>query len=248
MPKGIIYATLILILLAMVPPAIIARQRSVTFTKPRIHIIQDMDDQIKLKAQNASPMTDSGSLFYDGRAMRPDIEGTVARGELRADDHFDRGITDGQQWATSFPSQIIVDFKLLKRGQERFNIYCQPCHGKAGYGDGIVNQRAMQLMTAPSFSNGTTWVQPKSVHEQAIREQPVGKIYNSITNGVRNMSGYAAQIPTEDRWAIVAYVKALQRSQHANQSDLTPQQRAQIGDEIEAEKLLEQLQKRADQK
>ncbi|MCZ6835580.1 MAG: cytochrome c [Planctomycetota bacterium] len=246
MPKAFIYATLILVLLAMVPPAIIARQRAVTFTKPRIHLIQDMDDQIKLKAQNASPIAPNGKpLFYDGRAMRYDVDGTVARGELRADDHFDRGVSNGQ-WATSFPSQIVVDMDLLKRGQERFEIYCQPCHGSAGYGDGIVNERAMQLMEAPAFSHGTTWVQPKSVHEAAIRLQPVGQIFNSITNGVRNMAGYAAQIPTADRWAIVSYIKALQRSQHADPSDLSPQQRAQLGDEINADELLEKLQQRAD--
>jgi mono/diheme cytochrome c family protein len=240
MPKGLIYASLILVLLAMVPPALIARQRAVTFSKPRIHIIQDMDDQIKLKTQNATP------LFNDGRAMRPDVEGTVARGELRGDDHFDKGVT-GDQWATDFPSQITVNMDLLRRGQERFGIYCLPCHGAAGYGDGIVNQRAMQLMEAPMFGNGTTWVQPKSVHEAAIREQPVGQTFNSITNGVRNMAGYAAQIPTEDRWAIVAYVKALQRSQHADPSDLTPQQRALIVPEIASEKLIEKLQQRANQ-
>lgn len=240
MPKGLIYATLILVLLAMVPPALIARQRAVTFSKPRIHIIQDMDDQIKFKAQNGSP------LFNDGRAMRPDVEGTVARGELRADDHFDRGVSGGQ-WATDFPAQIMVNMDLLRRGQERFGIYCQPCHGAAGYGDGIINERAMRLMEAPMFGNGTTWVQPKSVHEAAIREQPVGQTFNSITNGVRNMAGYAAQIPTEDRWAIVAYVKALQRSQHAEPSDLTPRQRTLIGEEIEGERLIEELQKRANQ-
>ena len=87
----------------------------------------------------------------------------------------------------------------------------------------MINQRAMDLVNLGL--NGTTWVQPKNMHEQLIREQPVGQTFNTITNGVRNMSGYAAQIPTEDRWAIVAYVKALQRSQAADLNDLPPDQR-----------------------
>jgi len=129
-------------------------------------------------------------------------------------------------WATSFPPQVQVNLDLVYRGQDRFNIYCTPCHGYAGYGDGMVNERAMDLVNLGL--NGTTWVQPKSVHEQLIREQPVGQTFNTITNGVRNMSGYAAQIPTEDRWAIVAYVKALQRSQTADLNDLPPDQRTNL--------------------
>jgi mono/diheme cytochrome c family protein len=234
MPKGLIYAIVILVLLAMVPPALIARQRAITFEKPRIHIIQDMDAQIKIKAQQPS------ALFLDGRGMRPPVDGAIARGDLMEDEHFHKGVSGGQ-WASAFPRQVTVDLALLRRGQERFNIYCQPCHGMAGYGDGIVNQRAMLLMEAPLLGNGTTWVQPKSVHEPLIREQPPGQIFNSITNGIRNMAGYAAQIPTEDRWAIVAYVKALQRSQHADPADLTPQERARLGEEIPAEQVAEKL-------
>lgn len=238
LPKGVIYAALVVILLAMVPPALIARQRAVTFTKPRIHIIQDMDAQKKIKAQNRSV------VFNDDRGMRPPIAGTIARGELTDDEHFHKGVAGGQ-WATTFPSRVAVDLALLQRGQERFDIYCLPCHGAAGYGDGIINQRAMRLMEAPALSNGTTWVQPKSVHDPTIREQPPGQIFNTITNGIRNMAGYAAQIPTEDRWAIVAYVKALQKSQHADPSNLTPQQRARLGEEIPADRITEVLQQRA---
>lgn len=247
MPKGLLYAVLILILLAMVPPAIIARQRAVTFTKTRIHLIQDMDAQKKVQEQNAAPIVNNRPLFNDGRMMRPPVAGTIARDELMEDEHYYKGITGGK-WATTFPRQITVDLALLERGRERFGIYCQPCHGLAGYGDGIVNQRAMQLMEAPMLSNGTTWVQPKNLHEAAIREQPIGQTFNSITNGVRNMAPYGPQIPTADRWAIVAYVKALQRSQHANPGDLTPDERARLGAEIPAAELDAQLQMRAGQK
>ena len=219
MSKIAIIITTILIALGSIPFALAAMARAVPSSHTRIHIIQDMDNQPKFRAQHANP------LFADGRAMRPLVAGTVARGQLEADDHYNRGVVDND-WATTFPPQVQVNLDLVYRGQDRFNIYCTPCHGYAGYGDGMINQRAMDLVNLGL--NGTTWVQPKSVHEQAIREQPVGQTFNTITNGVRNMSGYAAQIPTEDRWAIVAYVKALQRSQTADLNDLPPDQRIDL--------------------
>ncbi len=211
MPKGFIYAAIILLCIAMIPPALIAQFRATRSPLPRVHLVQDMDNQPRYEAQHANP------LFADGRAMRPPVPGTVARGQLREDDHFERGVVNGA-WATTFPQRVPVTMDLLRRGQDRFNIYCRPCHGAAGYGDGMVNKRAMELMNLGT--NGTTWVQPKSLHEQQIREQPVGQVFNSISNGVRNMPPYAAQIPTADRWAIVSYVRALQRSQTANPSDV----------------------------
>ena len=207
MPKAIITIALLLITAAAVPPAMIAQARAVHASKPRVHLIHDMDNQPRFEAQHAN------ALFADGRAMRPPVPGTVARGELRADDHFYLGVVGGQ-WATAFPAKVEVTVQLMERGRERFNIYCQPCHGAAGYGDGMVNKRAMELLNLGT--NGTTWVEPKSIHEQQIREQPVGQIFNSITNGVRNMPPYGPQILVADRWAIVAYVKALQRSQNAS--------------------------------
>ena len=219
MPKIFIYGTIVVIFLAMIPPAVIAWARAVNSSQPRIHLIQDMDNQPKFRAQHAN------ALFADGRAMRPPITGTVARGGLNEDDHYYRGISNGQ-WAATFPPQVAVTMDLLQRGRERFNIYCQPCHGLAGYGDGMVNRRAMLLMNLGV--NGTTWVQPKSVHEQQIREQPVGQYFNTITNGVRNMPAYGPQIPVADRWAIVAYVRALQRSQNARPDDAPPGQRVQL--------------------
>lgn len=210
MPKIFIYGSLILITLALIPPAIIARARAVNSPEPRIHLVQDMDNQPRYEAQHANP------LFADGRAMRPPVPGAVARGRLDDDDHFYRGI-DGDEWATTFPAQVRVTREFVEHGRERFNIYCTPCHGMAGYGDGMVNKRAMELMNLGT--NGTTWVQPKSVHEAQIRAQPLGQYFNSITNGVRNMPAYGPQIPVRDRWAIVAYVKALQRSQNADPGD-----------------------------
>ncbi len=204
-PKGIRYAIVIIILLAMIPPALIAQLRAVNSKSPRVHLILDMDNQPKFRAQHANP------LFVDGRAMRIQVEDTVARGGLQEDDRYYLGVRQ-DAWATDFPPQVSVDMALLERGRERFDIYCLPCHGVAGYGDGIVNKRAMELMNLGT--NGTTWVQPKSIHDADVREQPLGQIYNSITNGVRTMPAYGSQIPVADRWAIVAYVKALQRSQN----------------------------------
>lgn len=226
MPKGIIYLLMILAILAMLPPALIARTRSMQSASRRIHINLDMDLQGRFGPQ------DPNNEFADGRAMRPPVANTLAREDyvLQADDHFYRAVVIGSDgklaWATTFPDSVNVDLKFMQRGQERFNIYCRPCHGYSGYGDGIVNLRAQSLMV--TGQGGTTWVQPKSVHEPTIRDQPVGQIFNSITNGIRNMSGYASQIPPDDRWAIAAYVKALQLSQNAAIDDVPADQRSDM--------------------
>src|SRR5688572_13196177 len=130
MPKAIIYITLVLIIFAMIPPAIIARTRAVPSDKRRIHLVQDMDNQSKFRAQQMNP------IFADNRGMRPPVTGTVARGELNLDAHYMHAvINDAQgqpQWAAAFPSQVTMNMELMARGQERFNIYCLPCHGEAG--------------------------------------------------------------------------------------------------------------------
>lgn len=231
MPKFLIYSGLVLIVLALIPPAVIARMRAKNTDQRRIHYIQDMDNQVKLRAQHASPSFMIGEertfLFEDQRGMRPLIPGTIARGELQEDDAYYRGFVRGvdaetglaaNQWVDRFPAPVEVDMALMERGRERFDIFCQPCHGLAGYGDGIINKRAMELQA--TGVGGTTWVQAKSLHDQDIREQPIGQLFNTITNGVRTMAGYASQIPVDDRWAIVAYVTALQRSQHAHPGDV----------------------------
>ena len=115
-----------------------------------------------------------------------------------------------------YPESLTVDRAFIERGQDRFNIYCSPCHGAGGFGDGLVHKRATVLVE--TGANGTSWVAPKNLHEDLIRVQPVGQLFNTITNGVRTMASYASQIPTRDRWAIVSYIKALQLSQHADQA------------------------------
>jgi mono/diheme cytochrome c family protein len=151
--------------------------------------------------------------------MRPPVEGTVARGESYVDTHMYEGVSGGQ-WATALPAPMKLDAATLARGRQRFDIYCSACHGYAGFGDGAVNQRAMELVTnANGPVNGTQWVAAKSLHDDTTRNQPMGQLFNTITHGIRNMAGYASQIPVEDRWAIAAYVKALQLSQDAAAAD-----------------------------
>ena len=222
MPKGLIYILVILLIALLIPPALIAATRTTEKKKPRVHYIQDMDNQHRFEMQQVSPYVEGehgerNYLFNDQRIMRPPVEGSVARGELDVDEHYTKGLAGGA-WADTFPPRIDMNEAMIRRGQDRFNIYCTPCHGGAGYGDGIVHVRAMKLVTAGV--NGTTWVAPKSLHEAAIREQPLGQTFNTITNGVRTMPPYGDQIPVADRWAIVAFVKALQRSQHAEPGDL----------------------------
>jgi mono/diheme cytochrome c family protein len=116
-------------------------------------------------------------------------------------------------WTTTFPSEMTIGQEMMDRGQQRFNIHCAACHGLAGNGDGLVSQRAMSLEQG-------TWVQPLSIHVEAVTEQPVGKLFNTISHGVRKMPGYKELISVEDRWAIILYIKALQRSQAASADDL----------------------------
>ncbi len=187
---------------ALIPVAIIARAWTAKSESPRIHIIQDMDNQEKYKAQAAMP------LFADKRAMRPAVPGAVARGEARLDDHYERGLVGGA-YATEFPARddFAVTDELLRRGQQRFGIYCAPCHGLDGSGNGPVNVRATEL--------GGSWVPAADLVDDERRARPVGQIYNTITNGIRTMPAYADKLTPEDRWAVVAYVRALQHARYA---------------------------------
>jgi mono/diheme cytochrome c family protein len=212
MPRWLVYAFVLLAALALVPLALISRARATTSSQPRIQLIRDMAKQPKFKTQSGNP------LFADGRAMRPDVPGTVARGELHEVAAVWAGRT-AEGWVMAFPVQVTD--RLVRRGQERYDIYCSPCHGLAGYGDGPVAKRADALQEG-------TWTPPSSYHTDLIRSRPVGQLFNTITNGIRNMPGYAAQVPVADRWAIVAYVRALQRSQDAGIADVPAELQRQL--------------------
>ena len=221
-PRIILFAASLIGTLAVIPFAVIAWTRSAPSPGRPIHIIQDMDYQPRFDTQTVNP------LFADDRSMRPQIPGVVAVGQSRDDVHFSEGVVDGA-WAGTLPEQVPVTMEILDRGRERYNIYCSACHGYSGFGDGIVNQRAMAAMSnADGPIYGTAWVQAKSLHDPEVRDQPPGQIFNTITHGIRNMAGYAAQIPPRDRWTIAAYVKALQKSQDATLQDVPPQERASL--------------------
>ena len=217
-PFWMIAIFLVLVVVTWIPLVVSARRRVSTSESPRISIFQDMGNQPKYKAQHASP------LFADGRADRPQVLGTVARGRMESDDHYYRGYAAGGEggqgsvkFFAGFPSQVNVNASLLNRGQQQYNIYCAPCHGMGGYGDGPVNQRAVEVKEPK-------WVQAASLHGDAVRGRDEGHLFNTISNGIRNMAGYASQIQVEDRWAIVAYVRALQLSQNAP-ADAVPQEK-----------------------
>lgn len=159
---------------------------------------QDMHDQAKYQAFERNP------FFDDQRASRALVEGTVARGQVEQDDAFFRGMADGAVVET-IPLEI--DRALLERGRERFNIYCSPCHDRVGTGNGMIVQRGYKP--------------PVSFHEPRLRGIPDGYFFQAITNGFGVMPSYAAQVSAHDRWAIVAYIRALQLSQSAEAKDLT---------------------------
>jgi mono/diheme cytochrome c family protein len=212
-PRVIPLSLLVLAVAALLPFACIARARSVHSPVPRLHVWLDMDVQSSYRPQEGNP------LFADRRATRRPVAGTVARDEpARFDERFSRGL-DGAAYVTRFPIELSA--AVLVRGQERYGIYCAPCHGLAGYGDGMIARRADALGQG-------AWVPPSSFHEEPAIGRPVGHLFNTITNGIRTMPAYGPQIPLDDRWAIVAYVRALQRSQRSPLDALPAELRATL--------------------
>jgi len=222
LPRWFVYMAIVGAVLSWLPLALIFRARYSTNTQPRIHFFQDMDAQPKFRPQ------DDNKLFADNRAMRPLVDGAVARGQLNADDHFSLGYSltagaDGKQtpqFFNRFPAAVQAQLDnpataeaLLLRGQSQFNIYCATCHGQDGQGKGPIHLRADELTR--NGVQGMQWVAPSSLTDADRRNRPDGHIYNTITNGIRNMGGYASQIAPADRWAIVAYVRTLQFAQTA---------------------------------
>ena len=157
---------------------------------------QDMQDQPKFVPQR-------GTDFYaDGRSARPQVENTVARGQLHEDAYFYTGLQNGKE-GDAMPFPVTMD--VLERGQERYNVYCTPCHSRVGNGVGMIVQRGYR--PAGNF------------HTARLMVAPLGHFFTVMTNGYGAMPDYAAQLTPQDRWAIVAYIKALQLSQAAKPSD-----------------------------
>jgi mono/diheme cytochrome c family protein len=166
---------------------------------------QDMHDAPRYEPFEAS------ATFPDGRASRTPPNGTVARGWLREDEALYTGKVNGQL-VEAVPFAVTHDD--LKRGQERFNIFCTPCHGRLGDGQGMVVQRGLR--------------QAASYHQDRLRQERIGYFYDVITNGFGAMQGYAEQVPVRDRWLIASYVRVLQYSQHAPVSDLPADRRREL--------------------
>jgi len=168
--------------------------------KPPIAPQQNMQFQERFNAQQENP------FFENNMAMRPPVEGTIARGGLRHDVALYEGVDEDGEYITENPMDVTRSF--MYRGKERYDIYCAPCHGGTGDGQGIIMTGQYGYVPAPTF------------HRSASYDMPDGQFYSSIANGIRSMPAYNTQIKVEDRWAIVAYIRALQRSQNVPQDEM----------------------------
>ena len=166
---------------------------------------QDMHDGPRYRPYRAS------TFFADGSSARVLVANTVARGQLREDEHLYTGKIGGQL-ATEFPMPVTSE--VMARGQERFNVFCSPCHGRTGDGTGMIVQRGFR--------------QPPSYYEERLVNAPVGYLFDVMTNGFGAMQDYAAQVPVADRWAIAAYIRALQFSRRGTINDVPADRREEL--------------------
>ncbi|TWT46754.1 quinol:electron acceptor oxidoreductase subunit ActD [Botrimarina hoheduenensis] len=235
--------------LALLPPMYLWATSGTTSTVPRISFFKDMENQPKVKPQTTFALFKDGrgmrvavpgtvargglkddAKLYFGYEPEDGFVGGPRRIEAMLASYSVQPVADGpdadgadsatppaadqpkeENWVTEFPVKVTKE--LMERGQQRFNIHCAVCHGLDGGGMGLVTKRALELEQG-------TWTQPTSVHAESVVEQPVGKLFNTISNGVRKMPGYKEHIAVEDRWAIVLYLRAIQRSQLATADDL----------------------------
>ncbi len=192
--------------LALLAPCCLGACRGQPSEDPPVHINPNMDSQPRYDPQAES------KFFADRATMRRPVEGTVARGRLEDDDGFYRGLGPGGRPLERLP--VPITDALLRRGQERYDIFCTPCHDRTGSGQGAVAQR------------GYTGV--RNLLDDYTRHLPDGQVYSAIAYGVRTMPSYGSQIPPEDRWAIVAYVRALEVSVSASLDDVPQERRASL--------------------
>ena len=197
---------LLIYALAVVTVVSIMGFRGETFTEPPLEMFNDMDAQSKYKPQSAS------AFFADGRTDRIPVTGTVARGHLKDDEFLHYG-KNGDAWAKGFP--MAVDQDLIDLGAAKYAIYCTPCHGGTGDGNGVTKFRGMAV--TPTY------------HDDRLRDMPEGEIYNTVANGIRLMGGYADKLSTEERWAVIAYMRVLQRAQNASVEDVPQANRKDLG-------------------
>jgi mono/diheme cytochrome c family protein len=211
------YAYLVLFFVVVTAVSVLGFRGSMS-TRPPLELVPDMDHQAKYKPQAES------AFFGDKRADRPEPAGVVAFGRsglqpdakfLAADDHYYRGRAADGSFARGFPNGITVNEKLMERGQSRFTIYCAPCHGAIGDGNGITKQYGMGA--TPTY------------HDDRLRKMPEGEIFNTITHGKNTMFPYADKLEPADRWAVIAYVRALQRAQTGSAADVPSAHKSELG-------------------
>ena len=166
---------------------------------------QDMHDQPKFK-----PLAKS-DFFADQRSARPLVDGTIARGQLRNDELIETGTAAGKP-SDLFPFPITAS--VLERGRDRYDIYCSPCHGRTGQGDGMIVRRGYR--------------RPPSFHQDRLWQAAPGYLFDVVSRGFGAMPDYATQVPVRDRWAIIAYLRVLQRSQRATLADVPDRDRRQL--------------------
>ncbi|MEZ6090757.1 MAG: quinol:electron acceptor oxidoreductase subunit ActD [Pirellulaceae bacterium] len=259
MPKAIYLVVIALAVLSVFPLLVIANMRVTKSSSPRFHIFWDMDFMPYKEAQEATilfrdgramrppvpgtVMRDDSNLQLDyqlgiqldelakidaDRATRlvnlvqnPDAQAAAAEQPAAPEE-----VVDNTPWVTDNP--LPINLETLSLGRQKFEIYCAVCHGRDGFGNGLVNQRAQKILA-------TTWSQPSSLHEDRLLEGKMadGKLFNTISNGIRKMPGYASQIPVADRWAIVAYVRVLQASRNASADQLPADRRSKLVREAE---------------
>lgn len=175
--------------------------RSETSAQPPIMLERNMFQQQRYNPQSRS------KFFVDGRSMRPPVEHTQVREFETAPEIADGELADGTGYVLALPDSVVSQLGgmggAVKRGQERYNIYCRPCHDATGAGHGTVIKRGM--------------AQPPTFHDERVRHMPDGQLFATISHGVRNMPAYNYSIPVNDRWAIVSYVRALELSQAGEQ-------------------------------
>jgi hypothetical protein len=189
-------------------------QRSVRWALVAVAALGTLGCRLDMHTQPKYKSDDPSTFFPDGRANRPEVTDTVARGHLRSDELLYTGRVNGVV-AEQFPFPITR--QVLERGRARYNIYCSPCHDYTGSGRGMIVQRGFPP--------------PPSYHLDRLRRAPAGHFFEVMTDGYGAMYSYAGRITPEDRWAIVAYIRALQRSQHATLDDVPAAERGQLAGE-----------------
>ena len=179
--------------------------RGTKFTKPPMDVFPEWAFPGMKRQSKYKPQTES-KFVADRRVDRPIPAHTVSRDPLRNDDALYEGKAADGSWLRGFPSALTVDARMMERGRDRFTIYCQPCHGSVGDGNGITKQYGMGA--TPTY------------HDPRLRDMAEGEIFNTITHGKGNMQTYADKLLPEDRWAVILYVRALQRAQTGTAADV----------------------------